>query len=218
MHHLYVACIVCIVCNNMCIVCIAWEWLMVRTKVFVCVCVVMYLSNKSDSEAGEKGKEGEDRERRLNQLERTAEWNIWLTSSFWIHFAVVSGEETECLLVPYIYRSSEADGDVQKRGDRARGRVKELVTVRASGRRRVVDLPFILKCSTAHTPQMIAMQKPVSNEHTQTHTADCSVQWRRTQLGTSLSPNGSRLHCLPGAVCGFDVHSLWETERGEINK
>lgn len=55
-----------------------------------------------------------------------------------MHFAVVS-VEMRGLLLPYIYRSFVADGDVKNRGDRPRGQVKEMVLVSRRGQRRVVD-------------------------------------------------------------------------------
>lgn len=135
---------------------------------------------------------------RLNQLERAAEWNIWLTSSFWMHFAVVS-VETRCLPVPYIYRSCVADGDVKKRGDRPRGQVKEMVIARMRWRSGVIDGQGIKRHIAAffqiHTQPTIDwghMLKPVCNEHAHT----------RLTAAFTGGEHSSAHHCLlMGAGC-----------------
>lgn len=112
----------------------------------VYVCTVIYLSNKSDSEAAEKGKRRGRQKKETESAGRNSRVeHLTNKQFFWMCFAVVSDEKTECLLVPYD-RSSEADGDVQKkRGQTYRGQVIELVIVRTSGRRRAVDAQSDLK-------------------------------------------------------------------------
>lgn len=134
-----------------------------------------------------------------SKKDRKWEWEIWLTSRLWMHFAVVLMQR---LLVQYW--SSLADR-----------RAKRMIVVKMGRKSAGKDRQEMLMLSVRicmHTIDKPHILQPDCNEHKLTHKVKCSGRWKRTSSAHNCLLMGSRLHRLP-RTCSYTSR-----EGKQINK